>query len=123
MGGLGMATQANPIRKVVTMLQKMQTRVAEEGEKEEKLYEKFMCYCKNNVGDLEGSTAAAKAKIESLGTETKALTERKAQTEADLKEHQTSRADAKESMAKATALREKEAAAYAKEKAEYDANI
>merc|ERR1719221_976108 len=100
----GLASHANPVRKVVTMLQQMQAKVAEEGKKEEDLYEKFMCYCKNNVGDLTGSIEAAKAKIESLGMEAKALTERKAQTEADLKEHKTSRADAKESIAKATAL-------------------
>ena len=34
--------QANPVRKVVTMLQKMQTKVLEEGKKEEALYHKFM---------------------------------------------------------------------------------
>ena len=40
------ATAANPIRKVVTMLQNMQTKVTEEGKKEQDLFEKFMCYCK-----------------------------------------------------------------------------
>merc|ERR1719284_1767371 len=45
------------------------------------------------------------------------------QTEQDLKSHQTSRAEAKEEMAKATAIREKDHAAYAKESAEYKTNI
>eukprot|EP00425_Heterocapsa_triquetra_P009464 CAMPEP_0195130618 /NCGR_PEP_ID=MMETSP0448-20130528/143541_1 /TAXON_ID=66468 /ORGANISM="Heterocapsa triquestra, Strain CCMP 448" /LENGTH=74 /DNA_ID=CAMNT_0040168535 /DNA_START=11 /DNA_END=232 /DNA_ORIENTATION=- len=39
---------ANPIRKVVTMLQNMQMKVTEEGEKEKELYNKFMCYCKTS---------------------------------------------------------------------------
>ena len=43
----------------------------------------------------------------------KALVEKKAQTEQNHKGHQSSRADAKEVMAQAIALREKEDAAYA----------
>ena len=46
----------------------------------------------------------------------KALIAKKAQTEQDLKEHQGSRADAKEAMAEATSLRVKEVGAYAKVK-------
>ena len=56
----------------------MQAKVAEEGEKEEKLYEKFMCYCKNNLGDLEGSISSAKTKLENLGTICKELVAKKA---------------------------------------------
>jgi len=40
---------ANPIRKVVGMLQAMQTKITAEGEKEQELFDKFMCYCK--LGD------------------------------------------------------------------------
>merc|ERR1719238_1716447 len=47
----------------------------------------------------------------------------KAQLEQEVKDHQAARADAKASMAKATSIREKEAAEFAKEKAEYDGNI
>ena len=65
-----------------------------EGKKEEEIYAKFMCYCKNNVGDLKGTIEAPKTKIERLGTEIKALLKKKAQTEADFEEHQTGRADA-----------------------------
>eukprot|EP00420_Gonyaulax_spinifera_P018603 CAMPEP_0197906656 /NCGR_PEP_ID=MMETSP1439-20131203/63168_1 /TAXON_ID=66791 /ORGANISM="Gonyaulax spinifera, Strain CCMP409" /LENGTH=71 /DNA_ID=CAMNT_0043528031 /DNA_START=57 /DNA_END=269 /DNA_ORIENTATION=- len=39
---------ANPIRRVVTMLQDMQRKVGAEGRKEEALYDKFMCYCKTS---------------------------------------------------------------------------
>jgi len=113
----------NPIRKVVTMLQDMTTKVTEEGKKEEELYHKFMCYCKNNGGDLTASIEAAQTKIESVTAELKSGEERKAQTEADLKEHQGSRAEAEDTMATATALREKEAGEYAKEKSDLETNV
>merc|ERR1719213_802694 len=47
----------------------------------------------------------------------------KKQLEADVKEAQTSRADAKDTIAKATALREKEAKAFASKKSDLDSNI
>jgi len=108
------ASAANPIRRVVTMLQEMQVKVAEEGEKEKALFDKFMCYCKTAGGDLEASIKEGKAKIASLEGLLKTGKEKMEQLEADLKEHEASRTEAKEAMAAATALREKEAAAFAK---------
>merc|ERR1719409_2514677 len=104
-----MEVKANPIRKVVTMLQNMQKQVTAEGEKEEALFEKFMCYCKNGRGDLEASIADAKNKIANFDSTVAELSAKKTQTEADLKQHQQDRADAKEAMASATELRKKEA--------------
>merc|ERR1711953_1520959 len=49
--------------------------------------------------------------------------EKKTQTEADLKEHQTSRAEAKAAMDEATGIREKEAVAFAKLKEESETNL
>jgi len=113
----------NPIRKVVTLLQSMQKKVQEEGEAEAKLYEKFMCYCKTGGSDLEASISAAENKVGSLPSEIKAAEEKLAQTRADLKQAQADRVAAKEALAMAKAIREKEAAVYATEKAEYDATI
>jgi len=117
------STDANPIRKVVTMLQNMQARVQEESKKEEALYDKFMCYCKTSGGDLEAAMKEAKSKLGSLEAAIKSAKERLTQTKADLKEHMTSRAEAKEAMAAATAMREKEAAAFAAYKEETDTNL
>merc|ERR1719324_969180 len=50
----------------------MQKKVAAEGEKEEELFEKFMCYCKNGKGALEGSIAQAEAKMPALGADIEA---------------------------------------------------
>jgi len=113
----------NPIRKVVTLLQSMQKKVQAEGEAEAKLYEKFMCYCKTGGSDLEASIGAAENKVGSLPSEIKAAEEKLTQTKADLKRAQADRAAAKEAMASATAIREKEAATFAAYKSEMDATI
>jgi len=115
--------QKNPVRKVVTMLQDMSEKVTAEGKKEEMLFDKFMCYCKNNLGVLEGALAEADAKIKSLELALEANAEKFKQTKADLAEHTASRDEGKDAMNKATSLREKEAATYAKYKEDSDTNI
>merc|ERR1719277_2443325 len=114
---------ANPVRKVVTMLQNMQKKVEEEGEAEKKLYEKFMCYCKSGGKDLETSINKAEDKVSTLPSEIEAAEEKLAQMKVDIKQHQTDRAAAKRAMKKATAVRDKEAAEFAKMKAEADSNL
>jgi len=114
---------ANPIRRVVSMLQGMAKKISAEAEKEQVLHEKYMCYCKNAGGTLQGGIDAATDKVPQVESGLKEAESSKVQLEQDLKDHQAARADAKASMGKATALREKEAAEFAKEKAEYDGNI
>merc|ERR1719198_755221 len=116
-------TTANPIRKVVTMLQSMQKKVTAEGEKEVELFEKFMCYCKNGAGTLEKSIADAEEKVGQVTADIEAGEAEVKQLKADLKQHQADRAAAKTAMADATGIREKEAAAFADLKAESDAEI
>merc|ERR550532_2728819 len=116
-------TLANPIRKVVNMLQTMQKKVTEEGEREKKLYSDFMCYCKNGGDGLEASIAAAETKVPAVQKAIEEAEAKGVQTKIDLKAAQVDRSAAKEAMAAATAIREKEAAAFATEKADYTANI
>jgi len=113
----------NPIRKVVTLLQAMQTKVAEEGEKEHDLYEKFMCYCKTGGGDLSASISSDETKVPAVQSEIEASEGKLTQAKADLTQAQVDRSAAEAAMSEATALREKEAATHAGSKAEHDANI
>merc|ERR1719163_1212856 len=114
---------ANPIRKVVTMLQSMEKKVTAEGEKEQELFDKFMCYCKNGDEALAASISAAEAKVPAVGADIEEAEAQVKQLKADLKSHQTDRAAAKAAMAEATNIRGKEAATFAAEKSEFDANI
>jgi len=114
---------ANPIRKVVNMLQAMEKKVSAEGEKEKQLYEKFMCYCKNSGGTLGASIAAADTKVPQVTSDIGEGEAQLVQLKEDLKRHQVDRASAKAAVASATAVREKDAAAFAAESAEYSTNI
>merc|ERR1719450_1051392 len=101
----------------------MQSQVSEEGRREEELFEKFECYCKSGSGDLSSSISAAEGKITQ---DTSSLDEAEAlrsQLKTDLANHQANRADAKDASAKATALRKKEAATFAKDDSDHKANI
>merc|ERR1719281_69655 len=105
------------------MLQNMQKKVEAEGEKEKELFEKYMCYCKTSGGDLSKSISDAETKVPELESDIKESEAKKQQLDEDLKQHQADRSAAKTAMADATALRKKEADAYAKESSEDSANI
>jgi len=117
------AVMANPVRKVVNLLQAMQKKVEEEGKQEKDLYEKFMCYCKTGGGDLAASIAAAEDKGPSVSSNIEASEASLTQAKEDLKQAQSDRSAAKAAIEEATALREKEAASFAAYKADADTNI
>jgi len=116
-------TAANPIRKVVTMLQNLKAKVESEGEKERELHEKFMCYCKGAGDTLGKSIADAKTRAPELEAAIEAGNGQMAQLKEDLKNHQADRAAAKTAMAEATALRDKENVAFNSLESESKTNI
>jgi septal ring factor EnvC (AmiA/AmiB activator) len=117
------ATAVNPIRKVVTMLQNMQQKIAAEGAKKEEMFDKYMCYCKNADTTLAASISDAETKIPQVESSIKEGAARKKQLETELKDAQVSRVEAKDTIAKATALREKENKAFATKESELETNI
>lgn len=107
------AEGANPIRRIVTLLQDMQKEIQADGEKEEALFKEFMCYCKNNKGQLSADLEKA---IQTIEMNTAAAKEKDglvAQLTEELKQHKADRADATKTLADATQQR-------AEEKAKYD---
>jgi len=117
------AAAANPVRKVVTMLQGLQAKISAEGEKEKELYDKYMCYCKTSGGDLAKGIADAQTKIPQLQSDIAENEAKLAQLKLDVEGHKADRAAAKEAMAAATALREQEKAKFDKENADLKANL
>jgi len=118
-----MEGRANPIRKVVLMLQGMQKKVTAEGERDQKLFDTFMCYCKTGGGDLQKSIDAAENKIPQVESALKEGQEKEAQAKSDLANAQDARREAKSAVAQATEIREKEAATYAKVSSDFKQNI
>merc|ERR1719240_1423358 len=114
---------ANPIRKVVTMLQDMQKSVEEEGKKEEDLFDKFMCYCSNGDGALKSSIAEGKAQVEQLAASIERGTAEKSQLDQDVTGHKSDREEAQKTIKESTAMREKEAAEFAATSGDMKTNI
>merc|ERR1719314_35462 len=126
--GLGSASVsddagANPIRKIVTLLQDMQKEIEAEGAKEKELFDKFMCYCNGNNGALQKAVADGQAAIEQLTAKGKSEAAEKATTAQELIGHKTDREQATADLAEGTMIREKEANEFAELKADSEANI
>merc|ERR1719201_1924527 len=125
LAGLAASTEmhANPIRKVVTMLQDMQKEAEQEGKKEEDLFEKFMCYCSNGEGALEAEIKEGQAQIEQLGSSIPRGEAEKSQLEQDIASHKADREEAEKVIKESTAMREKEAAEFAASSGDMKSNI
>merc|ERR1719443_1120953 len=106
-------SSADPIRKVVTMLQMMQAKVTAEGKKAEELYDKYMCYCENADETLAKSIADAEAKIPQLESAIDEMASTVKQLESELARHKADRKEAEAALAEAAAMRKKEAGANA----------
>merc|ERR1719384_2874807 len=105
------------------MLQLMQKKVADEGRAEKELFEKYMCYCKTGVKDLSKSIGDAETKIPQVQTAIEEAVAMEKQLTQELADHKGDRAEAKETLAKSTSLRQKEAATFAQLSGEYKINI
>lgn len=111
-GVWGSSTNANPIRRIVTLLQDMQKEIEADGKKEEALFKEFMCYCKTNKGQLSADTEQA---IQTMEINTAAAKEKEglvAQLTEELKQHKADRADATSTLSAATETRKEEKAKY-----------
>merc|ERR1719316_554273 len=115
--------RVNPIRKITNLLEGMVKKVEAEGDKEKEIFDKFMCYCKGSDISLQTAIDAAKAKVPQVTSAIEGAEGQKAQLEEDLKTHASDRDAAKAAISSATALREKEAAAFATTKSEGAANV
>jgi len=105
---LNLREGVNPIRKIVSLLQGMQKEIEADGEKEEKAYDKFMCYCDGNTDGMSNSAKESKQMIETLTSKLGALKAEKATMEQELQGHKDARGAAKVDLSKAENIRNKE---------------
>merc|ERR1719197_2115433 len=105
----------NPIRKVVSLLQKMQKEVMDEQAKDTELNEKFVCYCQTNDGELSDGTAALRAQIPEIEASITESVNLKLQLDGELVQHKADRKAAQQAIEASTKRRAKEAAEYEKD--------
>jgi len=117
------AAGANPIRKVVTLLQDMQKEITVEGDTEKKLYDKFMCYCDGNTDGMSKDAEEAGQRITELKSKLEAEKAEKSQLDQELIQHKMDREAAKKDLATGTSIRNKEHADYAASTGDQKSNI
>jgi len=120
---LTLQAEANPIRKVVTILQDMQKEIEAEGEKEQGLFDKFMCFCEGNTDGMSASVEKASQDIVELKSKLEAEKAEKTQLDQELVQHKLDREKAKGDLEQATSIREKEHAEYAAATGDLDTNL
>merc|ERR1719201_3173752 len=105
------------------MLEEMTKKLEAEGKKEEKLFEEFMCYCKAGKAELTGAISAGNDKIAELESTISETTAEHKQLTQDVPQAKSDREAAKAAIAKATGIREKEAAEYGKTSGDLKTNM
>merc|ERR1719487_1152071 len=76
------------------------------------MYDKFMCYCDGNTGEMQKSVEEAAQRITELKAKLESSIAEKEQLDQELIAHKQDREAANQDLAKATAIREKEHAEY-----------
>merc|ERR1719197_1701506 len=76
------------------------------------MYDKFMCYCDGNTGEMQKSVEEASQRITELKAKLESSIAEKEQLDQELIQHKQDREAATQDLAKATAIREKEHAEY-----------
>merc|ERR1719359_2704997 len=76
------------------------------------MYDKFMCYCDGNTGEMQKSVEEAAQRITELKAKLESSIAEKDQLDQELMEHKKDREAANQDLAKATAIREKEHSEY-----------
>merc|ERR1719353_1110275 len=76
------------------------------------MYDKFMCYCDGNTGEMQKSVEEAAQRITELKAKLESSIAEKEQLDQELIQHKQDREAANQDLAKATTIREKEHAEY-----------
>jgi len=101
-----------PVSKVITLLKDMLKQLEKEAEEDEEIYDKMACWCETNDKEKTKSIAEAETRIEDLTTKIEELTATSARLNTEIKNLEKEVAQNQDSLAKATALREKQLAEF-----------
>merc|ERR1719453_1397181 len=117
------ATGANPMRRIITMLQDMQKEVEREGEAEKEIWDKALCACEGGEAELDKNIVDSQASLEQWTAKTESGKAEEAQLTAEVADHKTSVAQAKSDLSEATTLREKEQKQFVAEEKDTKTNL
>jgi hypothetical protein len=107
----------SPVEKVVELIEELKAKIEADGANEQKLYDKFACWCETTTARKADAIDDGKALIGKTTTSILTLKGAIAVLASEIAELQAQIAEANEAMAKATKIREKENSDYQQEKA------
>lgn len=120
---VGQAMEANPMRKIVGMLQDMAKEIEREGEIEKELFDKALCACEGGEKGLQLSIDESTAVIDESSAALKSGTAQKTQLEQEVKDHAAAKTAAEEDLSSATMLRDKENTKFTAEEKDSETNL
>ena len=113
-----LSEEGNPVSKIVKLLKDMQTRLTEEAETDETIYEKMTCWCEVTEKEKTASIAAAEATIDESTAAIEENSALSAQLKTEIENLKSEMAKAQDAIEEATGLRESERAEFEAENKE-----
>jgi hypothetical protein len=113
----------SPVEKVVELIKELKTKVETDGAVEQKLYDKFACWCENTSQRKADAIDSGKATIATTTTMILTLKGAVSVLEGEIADHEATIAKNDDAMKKLTSIREKENGAYQEEKSYMDTTL
>merc|ERR1719392_603589 len=107
-----------PVSKVITLLKDMLKQLEKEAETDEEIYDKLACWCETNDKEKTKSIKEAEARIADLESKIEEDTAVSARLNTEIKNTEQEVAKNQKALDEATAIREKELAAFNEEEKE-----
>jgi len=116
--GEAVQAKANPLKKVVTLLEEMRKQVEVEAGDDKKAYEKYECWCTSSKSEKEGAVAEAERRIAELTAFLEEAAAKEGQLKTEIEALASDISEDEDALAQATGVRGKENAAFAAEEAD-----
>merc|ERR1719238_1329535 len=108
----GAVQKDNPVTKGVELIQEMKAKIEADGKAEQKVYDKFACWCEKTTARKAGAIEEAKASIEELSSKVLNLKGKTATLKAEIAQLEKDITANIDGANEATTIREKETADY-----------
>jgi len=106
--------KVNPVEKVVSLLEKIQAEIEEEGKAEAKGYDEYACFCKEQADNKQYAIEKFAEQIEVLTAKIESKTATVDELNADIQSLNTEIQEVKDDQTEADGIREEENASYVK---------
>jgi len=113
----------SPVEKVVELIKELKTKIETDGANEQKLYDKFACWCETTSQRKADAIDNGKATIATTTTTILTLKGAISVLEGEIADHEATIAKNDDAMKKLTSIREKENGAYQEEKQYMDTTL